>query len=129
MRGMCCVPQPRWLPALRAAKRGVLFALLTPQLTPLQAVAALVTSLYAEGGALCPINVLALRDGDSVEVRLYNWNALLPSLEKAFAIKLTPDEKTLLVGGGARRGGGIAAARAGSSFGQRARCRADALPR
>jgi hypothetical protein len=76
-----------------------------------QAVAALVTSLYAEGGALCPINTLALRDGDSVDVRLYNWNALLPSLEKAFAIKLTPDEKTLLIGGGARGGGVIAADR------------------
>ncbi len=65
----------------------------------------LLKSLYEANGQLCPVSAEALGVGHDPKVCLRNWGLLLPVLHKAFAIDVTADEKTLLIGGGARKAG------------------------
>jgi hypothetical protein len=61
----------------------------------------LLESLYCAAGGESPVLPLVHGHDDDVHVRLANWNALLPTLHKAYAIDLTSDEKALIIGGGA----------------------------
>ena len=70
---------------------------------PRQLVHRLLDTLYRENGQVCPVSGVssgqAAGEPADVAVRLENWNALLRPLHDVFAIRLTPDDKALVVGG------------------------------
>jgi hypothetical protein len=60
---------------------------------------ALLVNVYKEAGLPFPVQASSLNSGEDAAGRLANWNALLPQMQKTFAVSLTADEKALLIAG------------------------------
>jgi hypothetical protein len=87
--------------SLSPTSHGADAARLRPSPRTTQAFVPLLQSLFSAHGQLCSISAEALAPGHDPRVCLKNWGLLLPQLRKSFAIDVTADEKTLLIGGGA----------------------------
>jgi hypothetical protein len=64
-----------------------------------QGMHALLVSVYEGAGLPFPVQASSLNSGEDAAGRLANWNALLPQMQKTFAVTLTADEKALLIAG------------------------------
>ena len=59
----------------------------------------LLASVYKEAGLPFPVAASSLNSGEDAAGRLANWTAILPQMQRAFAVTLTADEKALLISG------------------------------
>jgi hypothetical protein len=59
----------------------------------------LLVKVYKDAGIPFPVHASSLNSGEDAAGRLANWNALLPPMQRTFAVSLTGDEKVLLVAG------------------------------